>query len=314
MSLVNKVKTPYGFLVVATLFWGSNFPLGSFLVQNVPPIQLSFLRWLVAFIIFTPFMFRKVKEYSSIIVRRWKFLLLLSITSIIGFNTCLYIGVQYTSPINASLINSISPLLIVFISVICLREKMGKAHYLGLVLSTCGVIWILSEGSIANLISFSFNRGDIFVLLAVLSWASYSVLLKIWGDSLPKDVTLLVTIGLGLVCLLPAVLLEYMGNSFNYSSLTGSMWLLIIYLGIFPSIISFICWNEGIIRLGASKAAHFYHLTFVFATLFSVILGETFTWHQLIATIIIVTGIMLPTLSRLCTGGKVRREVIEKEI
>lgn len=304
MSLINKVKNPYVLLVLATLFWGSNFPLGSLLVQTLPPVQLSFLRWLVAFVIFAPFMYRKVKEHRAIIAHRWKFLLLLSITSIVGFNTCLYVGVQYTSPINASLINSISPLLIVFMSVICLHEKMGKTHYFGLVLSTCGVIWILSEGSITNLISFSFNRGDLFVILAVLCWSSYSVLLRIWGDSLTKDVTLVVTIGFGLVCLLPAALIEYMGYAFDYSQLTGSMWLLVIYLGLFPSIISFICWNEGIVRLGASKAAHFYHLTFVFAALFSVLLGETYTWHQLIATIIIVSGIMLPTLTKVDTGTK----------
>lgn len=314
MSVLDKIKSPYVLLVLATISWGSNFPLGKLLVQELPPIQLSFLRWLVAFLILAPFMYGKVREHKETILKHWKFILVLALTSIIGFNTFLYIGVQYTSPINASLINSISPLLIVFLSVIFLHEKMTKAHYFGLILSTCGVLWILSGGSIANIISFSFNRGDLFVILAVICWSSYSVLLKVWGQTLPKDVTLFVTVSLGITLLLPATIIEYVGHSFSYSELTGSMWLTVIYLGIFPSIISFICWNEGIIRLGASKVANYYHLILVFASIFSVLLGESYTLHQFIATMIIISGIMLPTLLQLSFPRKVRSEVIEKEI
>lgn len=88
------------------------------------------------------------------------------------------------------------------------------------------------------------------------------------------------------------------------------MWGLIFYLAIFPSILALLFWNEGIIKLGPAKSANFYHLILVFASIFSILLGEVYTIHHFIATLFIITGIMVSSI----VIKPVRRNVNEQEI
>ncbi|PLS18544.1 EamA/RhaT family transporter [Bacillus sp. M6-12] len=292
-------QQPILILVIATIFWGSNFPLGSDLVSTIPPVLLAFIRWTIATLLFFPLVRKEVVAHREGIKHHWKKMSMLSLTSVVGFNTFLYIAVQYTSSINASLINSISPIIMVVLTAVFLNEKILKLQYLGIILSTIGVLWVITQGDITRIFSLQFNIGDFIVLLAVLSWSGYSVLLKKWGALLPKNTTLFVTLCVGVIVLMPISIIESFIIPFSIGNISSLMWAKLLYLGVFPSIISFICWNRGVMQVGPAKAANYYHLVVVFASIIAVILGEQYTVHHFIATMIILSGIVVSTNAQL---------------
>ena len=194
---------PQLLLVLATLLWGGNFVIGRAVTGDIPPITLAFFRWCVAFIVFLPIAYSRVKREWHMIKAHWPAVIVMAITGVACFNTLVYIGVYYTTSINASLMNSSTPIIIYILSFIFLKERLSKFQLIGTALSLAGVAFILSKGSLETLLSFSFNKGDLIVLIAVCCWGVYSLLVKQYAGRLPGYSTFLVTIALGAIMLLP---------------------------------------------------------------------------------------------------------------
>ncbi|MGO4888309.1 DMT family transporter [Anaerobacillus sp. MEB173] len=291
-DLISRVQRyPYVLLVLATFFWGTNFVFGKVLVETIPPFHIALMRWIVAILVFLPFVWKDFIKHKQLLLKNWKILFFLALTGVAGFNTLLYIAVQYTTSINASLVNSTAPLLIVLLSVIFLREQLVRFQIVGVIVSFVGVIVVISQGSIERLLQLSFNPGDIFVVSAVISWSIYSILMKKYGVTLPKTATFAATMIIGLLILLPFTVWESSTTEFAVAQLSLTHWLGIMYLGIFPSIVSFICWNEGVVQVGPGKSSNYLHLIVVFTGIIAVMIGETYTIIQFIGGVLILTGV-----------------------
>ncbi|MDO7788180.1 DMT family transporter [Desulforamulus aquiferis] len=292
-SFIYIQKKPYLLLVLATLFWGGNFVVARNLLQIVPPFHLSIMRLGVAFLLFLPFAWSEWKEHKSLILKHWRIIVLFSVTGIAAFNALLYVALQSTTSINASLVNSTAPMLIVILSAIFLKDRLFKLQYLGIVMSFTGVIWVISRGSIYWFANLHFNKGDLLVILAVIFWAIYSILMKKWGEQLPQKATFLTTLFLGFIILLPFFFWESTQSSFSYQELSLGMWLAVFYIGFFPSVVSFLCWNYGVISVGPSKASNFLHLIVIFSGLFALFIGETYSLVQFSGAVIIISGVLI---------------------
>lgn len=303
---------PYLLLVLATFFWGTNFVFSRMIIEEIPPFQLSVFRWVIASIVFLPFVWQELKQQKGLLQQHWKILVLLALTGIAGFNTLLYIALQFTTSINASLVNSSAPLLIVLLSVIFLKERLVKIQYAGVFVSFFGVFVIITGGSLETLKTLTFNPGDLVVIAAVLVWAIYSVLMKKFGVVLPKKSTFILTIYLGIISLLPFALWERTYHSVSLSSLSVEMVLAVVYLGIFPSIVSFLCWNEGVMQVGPGKASNYLHLIVLFTTILAILFGgERLMLTQLIGGAFILSGVILasnPRFLKLTTKHKTANE------
>src|SRR5699024_12569148 len=113
------------------------------------------------------------------------------------------VGLHYTTAINASLVNSTTPILIYILSYFFLRERLTRIQVIGTLISLTGVLLIISKGSFLTLIQLSFNYGDLIVLAAAISWSIYSLLLKHYAKQLPTQSTFLVKIIFGTIILFP---------------------------------------------------------------------------------------------------------------
>ncbi|WP_221567928.1 DMT family transporter [Alkalihalobacillus sp. TS-13] len=294
-SFISKLQElPYLLLVIATFFWGTNFVISRLLVNEIPPLQLSFIRWSIAFLVFFPFIIRDLKQNRTIIRKNWKVLLTMALTGVAGFNTLLYIAVQYTTSINASLVNSLAPLLMVLLSVIFLKENLFKIQYIGVILSFVGVFTVITDGHLETLLALKVNPGDLLVFAAVILFSIYSVLMKKFGVDLPKKTTFIVTIFIAVISLIPFALWESSYRAISLVELPFQAILAVIYLGIFPSIVSFICWNEGVMKVGPAKASNYLHLIVVFTTILAVAFaGERLVVAQVFGGLFILTGVIL---------------------
>lgn len=284
---------PQLLLILATLLWGGNFVIGRAVAGDIPPITLAFLRWCVAFIVFLPIAYSRVKREWHMIKANWPAVIVMAITGVACFNTLVYIGVYYTTSINASLMNSSTPIIIYILSFIFLKERLSKFQLIGTALSLAGVAFILSKGSLEMLLSFSFNKGDLIVLIAVFCWGVYSLLVKQYAGRLPGYSTFLVTIAFGVMMLLPFTIYELMTTSVEIvwsPSTIGA----ILYVGIIASIVAFLSWNNGVVALGANKASIYLNFIPLFATIFAVLfLDEDLLLAQLIGGLAVICGVLL---------------------
>lgn len=293
--LLSKFQSlPYLLLVMATFFWGTNFVFSRMIVEEVPPLQFSVIRWMIASTVFLPFVWREFKDNIGLVKIHWRSFLMLALTGIAGFNTLLYIAMQYTTSINASLVNSLTPLTIVLLSVVFLKERLIRIQYVAVVVSLLGVVVVVTEGSLAKLLSLSLNLGDIIVLAAVTCWATYSVLMKKFGVYLPKRFTFIITMYIGILVLIPFALFERTYAPVAFAEVPWQAVVGIIYLGIFPSIVSFVCWNEGVMQVGPGRASNYLHLIVLFTAILAVVIGgESLVLTQVIGGFFILTGVIL---------------------
>ncbi|WP_191562245.1 DMT family transporter [Metabacillus idriensis] len=293
---MNK-RNPYLLLILATILWGGNFVIGRAITSSLPPFTLSFLRWCTALIVFLPFAWSHLKKEYSILKKNWRILLLMAFTGITGFNTLLYLALHHTTSINASLVNTSTPIVIYMLSFLILRERLNRNQAAGTVLSLAGLLFILSKGSFSALMNFSFNVGDLIVLAAVICWSIYSILIKRYTGILPGYSTFFVCIAAGVLILFPFSIYEiaYLNTPIVWSL---SSILTILYTGIFASIVAFISWNTAVVNVGANKAGIFLNLIPVFASIFAVLfLGEQLMWYQTAGGIFVILGVYLSAKS-----------------
>ncbi|WP_156324388.1 DMT family transporter [Bacillus sp. FJAT-27251] len=293
MKTIEKNSSAYLLLVLANAIWGGNFVIGRLGAEYFPPITFSLLRWGVAFLLLTPFLAKPLMRDFRVLWKHRFILLLLSVTGVAGYNTIIYFSLHFTTSINASLVNSVTPLFIGVFSFFMIKERLSGWQAAGMILSVIGIVFILSKGSWEALQAFRFNPGDLFVLVAVVSWSIYSIVIKKYSKILPAFTTLYVTSFVGILILLPLSLLELSlgeaGVVFNRESL-----LILGYVGCFASIVAFLSWNSGVSKIGAAKSGIFINLLPVFATLFATLFaGEEFLWYQMAGGVIVLIGVVL---------------------
>jgi drug/metabolite transporter (DMT)-like permease len=293
---MKNTYTGIGLALLAVLIWSGNFIVARGVIHQIPPVSLAFYRWVTAAIIIYPIAHKKfVLEWKQV-RQSWQYLCWSALTGIALFNTFVYIGAHYTTAINLALIGTTSsPVIAVLLAWIFLKEKIGALKLLGMILCIIGVFYLLSRGDVQNLLSLRFTRGDGWVLLAAASFAVYNTLARKKPAALSPIVYLSAIFSIGTLFLLPFYLWEM--SSTTAVQWNGDLVLVILFLGIGASVISFLCWNLAISRLGAGRTALFGNLIPVFTSIEAVLfLDETFTGIHIISMALVFIGILLANL------------------
>ncbi len=290
--------SPYLLLVLTTLFWSGNFVLGRAVRADIPPIALSFWRWALALVIVLPLIWRTLPQAWHAARGHWPALTALGVLGVGNFNTFAYLGLQHTTATNAVLLISTGPVFIMVLSAWILRSSVGWLGIFGVALSLSGVLIIVSQGKPLSLLrELTANRGDAWVLAAVLSWALYSVLLRWRPPGLEPMQFLVLTIFTGMLLLVPLQLWDMTRgahlvlNAPNMASLA--------YVAIFPSILAFVFWNRAVAEVGPGRAGVFLHLMPAFGTgLAALVLAEELAGFHLLGIVFIAAGIWAATRDR----------------
>ncbi len=288
--------SPYLLLTLAVFFWAGNFIVGRAVRADIPPVALAFWRWFIAALLVTVMARRYLPADLAEIRRHWLIVLLLSISGIAAFNTLVYIGLQYTIAVNALLMQSLMPVLIVGLSFLLFRERINSIQAVGVFISLAGALAIIGRGDIDVLLSLSMNRGDILVFIAVAGYAGYSIGLRKRPTVHPLSLVA-VTFIVGDLLLLPLYIWESLaGRTIHFDSPTV---LAIGYVAVFPSIVSYLCFNRGVQLVGANRAGMFIHLIPVFGSIMAIVfLDEALQWFHLAGILLIASGISMATRSR----------------
>ena len=289
----SKNNLAYIFLFLTVLFWAGNFVVGKFASQyEVPPFSLNFYRWLFAWIILAPFTVPEILKKKEYIKSNFKFFLILGITSITIFNSIVYYSLNFTQVINGVLMISTIPVMIMLFSSFLKIEKTNTFQILGVIFSLTGVILIITKANLAMLLNLDFNKGDLTMVLAMLSWALYSALLKKKRFELSQLTLLEVIITFGLIFLIPVYFIEY---KMGYVIKLDKPFILILsYVVLFPGLASFILWIKGISLIGVNRSGVFLHLMPILSAIMAMIIfDEKFMFYHIFGAIFILIGILL---------------------
>ncbi|WP_432786032.1 hypothetical protein AAEX37_00132 [Oligella sp. MSHR50489EDL] len=279
-------------LIAPPLFWAGNFVIGRIVRDDIGPMSLSFWRWLIAFCFLLPFTYKHIKSDWPLYKQHKGFVIKTAIVGVSAFNTLVYLGLHGTTATNALLLNSTVPVLIILFGLLFYKQRLYTLPTIGLIVSLIGVATIILNGDIHNLISFSFNPGDIIVFVAMICWAIYTLWMKSTPQGMNRTALTSVQIAIAVIVLFPLWLWESGGQLPIY--LNSHAKLALLYVGIFPSVIAYISYSLAISHVGPMLTGLFIHLMPVFGVILAAVFAnESLHLYHLVGIALIAVGLIL---------------------
>lgn len=279
----------YLFALLAPALWAGNFVVARAVHEPFPPLTLNCLRWVVAAVILLSFFGRSGWVKRKELAANWKGIALLSLTGVVGFNSTLYLSLQFTTAISAAMIFAITPLIILVLSAVVYGSGISVTQFVAVALSVTGALIVL--GSHFNALSSEFT-GDLIVVLSCLIWASYCVLLKTVRINAHPGAILLASVMFGLLIEIPLGVSETAIVGMPRIDLSGLA--AVLYLGAGAAALAFLVWQHAITQLGPSACGVFLNFIPVFGVALSMtFLGEHLATHHVVGAICVATGIAL---------------------
>lgn len=283
-------------LVVPPLMWAGNAIVGRLVHEMVPPLMLNFLRWAIALVILLP-LGRAMFGAGGELRRHGRQLAILGLLGIGMYNALQYLALQTSTPINVTLVAASMPVWMLLIGWLFFNAGVSRKQVIGAAFSIAGVLLVLSRGSLDQLLAMRLVAGDVFMIVATISWSFYSWLLtrSTVGNALRGDwaAFLLAQVAFGVVWSGAFAAGEWMITQRPVAwswPLAGAL----LFVAIGPAILAFRCWGLGVQRVGPSIAGFFSNLTPLFAALMSsAFLGELPHAYHIAAFALIVGGIIL---------------------
>jgi drug/metabolite transporter (DMT)-like permease len=289
-------RKAYFYLCVTALFWGANSVAGKLAVGHISPMMLTTLRWVLALLIILTVSLPQVKRDWPLIRRHWLMLLLYGVFGFTAFNALLYSALGYTSAINAVIEQAGIPMLIFVFNFVLFRIQASIAQILGFSVTLLGVLITTAHGDLSALRELEFNFGDALMLCACVIYAGYTVSLR-WKPALHWQSFIAAPAFGALLSAIPLLLWEVARGAAILPDATG--WMIVLYAGIFPSLLSQVLYVRGVEMIGANRAGLFINAIPVFGTLLSVFLiGERMEMFHVAALLLVLGGIAIAEWGR----------------
>ncbi|MBO9686336.1 MAG: DMT family transporter [Mitsuaria chitosanitabida] len=288
-------------LTLPPLLWAGNAVVGRAVGAQVPPLLLNAMRWTLAFalLVLVAPRARALLQDLTPLWRRWGYFALSGLLGMGCYNALQYQALHSSTALNVTLIAASLPVWMLAVGAMIYRVWPTRRQLAGAALSLAGVALVISRGRLERLAEVQFVRGDLLMLLAVISWAFYSWLLArppahMRGDDRPDwdwSQLLMAQLVFGLAFGVASAGVE---QAIGAAPVRWG-WPLaaaLAYVAIGPSLIAYRCWGLGVAQAGPTLAAFFGNLTPVFAALMSAaLLGEWPAWFHGAAFALIAAGI-----------------------
>lgn len=278
----------YAYPLLAIFIWAGNTVINKLAVGAIFPAEIGFYRWLLAGLLFTPFMLKPViKHWPEVRPNLWR-IAILGVLGMAVYQSLAYFAASLTSATNMGIILSLMPLMSLAMAIAALGQRLTAGALVGAVLSFAGVLVVVSSGSLAALLQHGVNLGDTMMLVATLAYAIYSTLLKKWQLRLPPLVLLYLQVLVAVVVLLPLFLASpKVGPTLQNIPL-------VLYACLLASMLAPLAWMQAVARLGPSRTTLFFNLLpLITALIAAVVLHEQLAWFHLVGGLLTLGGVIL---------------------
>ncbi|MDB5834831.1 MAG: multidrug transporter permease [Caballeronia sp.] len=281
------------------LLVGSNVGVGKSVVAFIPVSLFALLRFVIAMAVLWPLL--RPAKIRLVERGEWANLFLQAFFGTFMFTLLMLNGVQRTSAVAAGVITSTIPAVVALFSWLFLQERPNGRALISIALAIAGVVVInVSQGTAGAHGAGSASHdtsllGNLMVLGAVCCESFYVILSRRLTQTLPAIDICAYTHFFGFLLMLPLGFSALV--SFDYSSVSPSVWSLVLWYGLSASIFSFWLWMKGIRHVDGSLAGVFSGLLPIAAALYGIVfLGERPTIAHGIALACVVTGIILASM------------------
>jgi drug/metabolite transporter (DMT)-like permease len=280
---------PYVLLAVASLCWSGNHVLGRAIAGHVPPLGVSTLRWLLPSMALIPLALPHLRRDWRQIAAHWRILAFLSVMGGALFGALQYVGLQYTTALNVSVLNSLAPVFIVVAAALAFGDRISASQGLGIATSLTGVLVIVTRLDAETLTAVRFNVGDLIIVFNMACWAIYAVYLRRRPNI--HWLSFIVVFGAGAaIATFPFAVWEHAsGFVFQPTLLTVAA---ILYVATLPSFVAFAAWSRGTDLIGANRAGPFLHLVPLYSAVLAwALLGERLMAYHVLGFALILAGV-----------------------
>lgn len=250
----------------AVIIWAMNSIVSKMSVGLIEPYTISFYRWVLAFIVLTPFVIKVVIKEWSVIKKNLHKLFVLGFLGMMIYQVFIYDAAKEVTATTIAIFLALVPLMTIILSLFILKTKFSYSLLVGFLISFFGVSYLMTEGAPLSLLEIGLGKGEIYLFLASLAYSLYGILIRKWVLPISTWSSLYMQILSGAICLLPFFL-----NTEN-TDITIENLPLIIFAGIPASIFAPLLWMRGLEHLGPNKCALFLNLSPVFTAIFAVII------------------------------------------
>ncbi|WP_159815236.1 DMT family transporter [Pseudomonas sp. 18058] len=278
----------YAFPLLAIFIWAGNTVINKLAVGAIFPAEIGFYRWLLAGLLFTPFMLKAVIAHWPQIRPNLGKIFVLGVLGMAVYQSLAYFAATLTTATNMGIILSLMPLMSLAMAIISLGQRLTAGALVGAVLSFAGVLVVVSSGSLGALLQHGLNMGDAMMLIATLAYAIYSTLLKKWQLRLPPLVLLYLQVLVAIVVLFPL----YVASP--KTGLTLQNIPLVLYACLLASMVAPLAWMQAVQRLGPSRTTLFFNLLpLITALIAAVVLKEQLAMYHLVGGLLTLGGVIL---------------------
>ncbi len=276
----------------AVFFWSFNVVLASLFVTSLTPLEFAFGRWLIAAVVLLPLSFQGLKKNFSYLKSHFWYVFWLALTGIVLDNTLIYVAARTTNAIDMGLLNALGPVFLFLLSAVLLKTPVLKNQVIGTILALFGVVIIVTKGHPAGILDMNFSVGDMWMILNAFCFAVYSLLQKKRPAEVSQLTLLSASVFVGVILLFPFL---WWNTSWGQIASLGKVeYSVLIYLGIFNSVIAYLTWNSALAKIGSVKTGIVYYLlpvlTMIEAALF---LSEKITWAEAMGGLFVLIGIVI---------------------
>jgi len=290
----------YAYPLLAIFIWAGNTVITKMSAGAIFPAEIGFYRWLLAGLLFTPFMLKPViAHWSTIRPNLWK-IFILGVLGMAVYQSLAYFAATLTSATNMGIILSLMPLMSLAMAIVSLGQRLTAGALAGAVLSFGGVLVVVSSGSLSALLEHGVNLGDAMMLIATLAYAIYSTLLKKWQLRLPPLVLLYLQVWVAVVVLFPLFAVSpKIGPTLQNIPL-------VLYACLLASMVAPLAWMQAVVRLGPSRTTLFFNLLPVITALIAaLVLHEKLAMYHLVGGMLTLGGVIVSERWTMVLGRKV---------
>jgi drug/metabolite transporter (DMT)-like permease len=296
MKFLHSLRTglwgrAYVLLTLTTLMWGGNAIAGRLAVGEISPMVLTCLRWVFVVAVMIPLVGRQVVAEWAKIRARWIFTILMGVFGFTAFNGLFYAAAHHTTAVNLTIFQGAIPVLVLLGTVLFFRARVILLQVLGMIVTILGVVLVSVKADIEILRTLSLNIGDVWMLIACLFYAGYTLGLR-HRPAMPGLVFFAAMAGVAFISSLPLIALEIARGTAQFPTPKG--WLILLYVAVMPSLLSQLFYMRGVELIGPARAGLFVNLVPVFGALLAVLLlGEPFATYHALGLVLVLGGIWL---------------------
>lgn len=282
---------PYLLLVFCAMVWAGNATAGRLAAGHVSPYLLTSLRWLVASVVLLSIARPMLRRDWPTIVRHWPYLAAMGAVGFTLFNNLFYLGLNYTTSINAAIIQAGTPFMVFVVNFVVFRLRSTWLQLVGFALTLVGVVLTATEGDPLRLTGLHINIGDAYVLTASLAYGAYTAVL-IRKPDLHWLSLITVLAVFAFLASIPFVLWESAAGKLLPPDMVG--WGVVLFAALLPAILAQVMWIRGLDMIGSNRGGVFINLVPIFAAGMAVLLlGETFHLYHAVALSLVVGGVWI---------------------